>query len=92
MGPLDALIHLVNFFLPALGVAALAAGLAKLLWRRELRGCGWLRLARWGAAGGALALLGGLLVLGRDGKMLTYAAMVAATALALLWAGWRAPR
>ncbi|MBI5335742.1 MAG: hypothetical protein HZB72_14350 [Burkholderiales bacterium] len=92
MGPLDALIHLVNFFLPALGVAALAAALAKLLWWRELRGCGWLRLARWGAAGGSLALVAGLLVLGRDGKMLTYAAMVSTTALALLWAGWRVPR
>jgi mevalonate pyrophosphate decarboxylase len=92
MGPLDALYHLVNFFLPALGVAALAAALAKLLWWRELRSAAWLRLARWGAAGGSLALLGGLVVFGRDGKMASYAAMVAATALALLWAGWRSPR
>lgn len=89
MGPLDALIHLVNLFLPALGVAAIASALTKLLWWRELRGVGWWRLAGWAAAAGCTVSLAGLVVLGRDGKMLTYAAMVSAIALALLWAGWR---
>lgn len=88
MGPIDALIHFVNFFAPALGLAALAAALVKLLWWRALRGVSWLRLARAGALWAAVALVGGLLVFGRDGKMFTYAAMVAATAAALLWAGW----
>ena len=92
MGPLDALIHLANFFLPALGVAALAAALAKLLWWRELRAVTWLRLAGPSAAAGAVVLVAGLIVLGRDGRMLTYLAMVVATALALLWAGWQRRR
>lgn len=89
MGPIDGLIHLANFFLPALGVAAWAALLAKLLWRRELKGVSWMRLAGWSAAAGAVVLLAGLVYFGHDGKMATYAAMVLACALALAWAGWR---
>jgi hypothetical protein len=88
MGPLDALWHALNFFAPATGVALLAAGGAKLLWRRELAGVAWHRLALWGTLAGAAALVGGLIVFGRDGKMATYGALVAATALALWWAGF----
>jgi hypothetical protein len=88
MGPLDALWHALNFFAPAIGVALLAAGGAKLLWRRELAGVAWHRLALWGTLAGAAALVGGLIVFGRDGKMATYGALVAATALALWWAGF----
>jgi hypothetical protein len=88
MGPWDALIHLTNFFLPALGVGAIAAVLSKLFWPLQLKGVGWLRLAGWASSAGALALLAGLVVFGHDGKMMTYAAMVAASALALMWAGW----
>jgi hypothetical protein len=88
MGPLDALLHLLNFFAPALGVALGAALIAKLLWRRDLAGATWLGLWAWGSAGGALALVGGLVIFGRDGKMATYGALVAATALALWWAGF----
>lgn len=88
MGPLDALLHLANFFAPALGLGLVAALLTKLLWRRELRGVSWLRLARWATLGGALASIGGLVVFGHDGKMLTYGAMIVLSALALAWAGW----
>ena len=70
-GPLDALNHVVNLLLPAAGVGALAAGLAKLLWRRALRGVAWLRLAAWAAAAAALVLLGGLALGGHDGAMAT---------------------
>lgn len=90
MGPLDFALHLVNFFAPAAGVALAAALMAKLLWRRDLAGASWLRLWAWGGGGGALALVAGLVVFGRDGKMATYGALVAATALALWWAGFRA--
>jgi hypothetical protein len=88
MGPLDALWHALNFFAPAVAVALLAAGAAKLLWRRELAGVAWHRLALWGGVAGAMALVGGLIAFGRDGKMATYGALVVATALALWWAGF----
>ncbi|MEW6703825.1 MAG: hypothetical protein AB1430_03130 [Pseudomonadota bacterium] len=88
MSPWDALIHLANFFLPAVGVGVLAALMSKLLWRGQLKGVAFARLAGWAAAAGAAVLLAGLVVFGRDGKMLTYGAMVVASALALLWAGW----
>jgi hypothetical protein len=89
LDPITALWHLLNFFAPALGVAALAAGFAKLLWRRELKAAGWLRLALWAAAGCALVLVAGLAVFGRDGKMATYAAMVATCAVTLWFVGFR---
>jgi hypothetical protein len=88
MGPLDAIWHALNFFAPALGVAVLAAAAAKLLWRRELAGVAWHRLALWGALAGAIVLVGGLVAFGRDGKIATYGALVVVTALALWWAGF----
>ena len=88
MGPLDAFWHALNFFAPALGMAVLAASAAKLLWRRDLAGVGWLRLALWAALAGMTVLIGGLVVFGRDGKMVTYAALVVTTALALWIAGF----
>lgn len=88
MGPLDALWHLANLFLPALGLGALAAALAKLLWRRELAPVPWARLAGPACAASAAVVLAGLALLGRDGKMATYAAMVAASALTLWWQGF----
>ena len=88
MGPLDAIWHALNFFAPALGLAALAASMTKLLWRRELAGVPWHRLAIWAAVTGMAVLIGGLVVFGRDGKMATYAALVVATALALWMAGF----
>jgi hypothetical protein len=88
MGPWDALVHLANFFLPALGVALFASLGAKLLWRRELKGVRLARLWLWPAATGSVALLAGLVVLGRDGKMLTYGALVLACTAGLWWAGW----
>jgi hypothetical protein len=88
MGPLDAIWHALNFFAPALGVAVLAAAAAKLLWRRELAGVAWHRLAMWGTLAGAVVLVGGLVAFGRDGKIATYGALVVVTALALWWAGF----
>ena len=92
MGPLDALLHFANFFAPALGLGAIAALLAKLFWWNDLRSVSWLTLARWASLASAVALIGGLLLLGRDGKMLTYGAMVVLSALALAWAGWGSKR
>ena len=92
MGPLDALWHLLNLFGPALGLGLIAPALAKLLWRRELRRQAWADLARWVAAGCAVVTVAGLLLLGRDGKMATYGAMVLTAALLLWWRGWWADR
>jgi hypothetical protein len=88
MSPWDAFLHLANFVLPALGVGWIAAGLAKLLWRSQLRGVSLLRLGSWASAAGLAALVAGLVATGHDGKMATYGAMTAASAAALLWAGW----
>ena len=88
MGPLDTVWHVLNFFAPALGLGVVAASAAKLLWRRDLAGVAWLRLALWAALAGMVVLIGGLVVFGRDGKMATYAALVVATAVALWIAGF----
>lgn len=88
MGPLDVLFHLVNLLLPALGMGAIAAGLSKLLWRAALRPVAWRRLAAWASGAALLALLAGLVLTGRDGRMATYAAMVLASAAALWWVGF----
>jgi uncharacterized membrane protein len=88
MGPIDAFWHLSNLFLPALLLGALAAALAKLLWRRELAGVRWRRLATAAAMAAAAVVLLGLVVFGRDGRMATYAGMVLATAGALWWRGF----
>lgn len=89
MSFLDGLIHLGNFFLPALGLGLIAAALCKLLWWRALRSVSLWRLARGAVGASAAVLLVGLLLLGQDGRMLTYAAMVAASAGALWWLGLR---
>lgn len=89
MGPLDALWHLLNFFAPALGVGLITAALVRLLWRRELRRAGFVRLAAWASAGCALGLLAALVIFERDGKMAGYALMLAGGSVAIWWAGLR---
>ena len=88
MGPLDVVWHVAGLFGPALGVGLIAPLLAKLLWRRELRGVSWLALARWTVLAAALVVVAGLLLLGRDGRMATYGALVAVSAAVLWWRGW----
>jgi len=88
MGPLDVFWHLGNFCLPGLALGALAAALAKLLWRRELAPVRYSRLAVPAGVACAAVALAGLVLLGRDGKMATYGAMVAACALTLWWRGF----
>jgi hypothetical protein len=88
MGPLDALWHLANLFVPAAMLGALASALAKLVWRRELAAVHWRRLAGPASAACAAATLAGLVLLGRDGKLATYALMVVACAFTLWWRGF----
>ena len=91
MGPLDALNHLLNLFLVPVALGALAPALAKLLWRKELAGVGWLRMAVPASGACALVVIAGLVLFGRDGKMATYAllVLVVATVQWLLGRGWR---
>jgi hypothetical protein len=85
MSAFDAFWHLVGLFMPALATGVIAATAAKWLWRRELTSISWRRLAVWPVAAGSLALLAGLMLLGRDGRMLSYVGMVVVSALALWW-------
>jgi hypothetical protein len=91
LSPIDAAWHVLEFSFPTLAMSATAAAFAKLLWRRELGRARWSRLALWAAAAALLAQVGGLLAFGRDGRIATYAAMAAAAAVALWWAGFARP-
>lgn len=88
MGPTDLLWHLLNLLAPGVSLGLIAAALAKLVWRRDLAAVAYTRLAAWGGGASTAALLAGLVINGRDGRMATYAAMVAACAGALWWAGF----
>ncbi len=88
MGPLDALNHLLNLFVVPLALGALAAALAKLAWRHDLAAVSWRRLAAPACGACAAVVVAGLFIFGRDGKMATYGAMVAACAVTLWWRGF----
>ncbi|MBL8286709.1 MAG: hypothetical protein JNL85_01885 [Rubrivivax sp.] len=88
MEPIALANHLANLFVPAIALAAVAAGLAKLAWRRELAARGWWRLAWPAAAANAAVTVAGLAWTGADGRMATYGAMVLASAATLWWRGF----
>lgn len=77
--------HLLNFVAPAAVLALLLWGLPRL-WPRS-------RKSRWVARRellvlfglGVAVLLAGLIVFGRDGKMLSYAALVLAQGTLVWW-------
>lgn len=82
---LDLIGHLANFIAPALGMAVLLWGMPRL-WPKARAGR-WAARRELGAlcALGALVLLAGLVVFGRDGKMLTYTALVLAQGSLAWW-------
>lgn len=90
MGPLDVLNHLLNFAAPA-AVLALLLVLAGGWGRPQGKALpAWKRFGILFAVGVAV-LAAGLVLWGRDGKMLTYAALVLGCA-STQWAlsrGWR---
>lgn len=92
MEPLQALTMVFSGVLTPLLLGALAAALAKAVWRRELATVGWWPLAWPAAAAATAAALAGLAWSGRDGRMATYALMVAACAFTLWWRGFRRGR
>jgi hypothetical protein len=86
MSPLDALWHLLNFFAPPLGVAALLVGMAKgLVWRELLRPVGWRKLYLPSALLGCAGQVLGLLLLGHEGKLASYALWTGLLCLPLAW-------
>jgi hypothetical protein len=86
MGPLDLLNHLLNFVAPALALGAALAYLAPLFMKNKAVGRTRHSQAAINSVVGTLALLAGLVFFGRDGKMLSYAALVLATASSQWWA------
>ncbi len=86
MGPLDLLNHLLNFAAPALLVAGVLAFLAPALMRNKALARTRFAQIAINFVVGLLALLVGLVFFGRDGKMLSYAALVLACATSQWWA------
>ncbi|AGX88192.1 hypothetical protein [Candidatus Symbiobacter mobilis] len=79
MGLYSTILHLANFLAPALWmalafptIAALLGGAARAAWN----GQAWKRQVGTHLLLGSAVLVMGLLVLGRDGKMATYLALV----------------
>jgi hypothetical protein len=91
MGPLDIVNHLFNFVAPAAAIALVLVLCGGLIGSRSpLAMAWWVRLGILFAVGVAV-LAAGLVVWGRDGKMLTYGALVLACATGqwFLVRGWR---
>ena len=90
MAPLDFLIHLLNFAMPAVAVGTLVAMAAPWALKKKPVRSRW-KQAAVNAGAGTLTLIAGLLVFGNDGKMATYAAMVAvvATSQWIAVSGWK---
>ena len=88
MGPIDVLWHVGNLMLPALALGMMSTTAAKLVWRRELASRPWKALAGPACVACCAVVLVSLVATGRDGKMVTYGAMVAACTLTLWWQGF----
>ncbi len=90
MGIFDTFNHLFNLALPALAMALILPGLARLLWWRAWSGVAWWAVVKRVAWVGLAVTLVGLVVLGRDGAMLTYAALVLSSSTVVWWMVFRA--
>ena len=80
MGPLDLFFHILSFCAPALAVAFLVAGGARVFMRSGAAGVTWWGHAAINSIVGVAVLVAGLWYFGVDGKMATYAALVAVVA------------
>ena len=91
MGPLELLIHLLNFLAPAVAVGLPVAVAARLLLPRRPAAAGWLAQGAINSIAGAIVLATGLWYFGSDGKMATYGALVLGVASSqwLLTRSWR---
>ena len=87
--------HLLNFAAPAVGVAVLLVLSSRLLsgffMSKMPLVLNWRTQIAINFVVGVVVLAAGLVLLGRDGKMLTYVALVIATATSQWWllGGWK---
>lgn len=88
MGPIDALWHVLNFLAPAAVTAALLAAWRAVLDKKSRNPSAIRSSFAIFFAVGTAVLAAGLILLGHDGRMLTYAALVLAQGSALAL-GWR---
>ena len=86
MGPLDLLNHLINFAAPAMVVGVLLAYSSLIFYRNAAPARTGYAQAAINSVAGVVALALGLWLFGRDGKMASYGAMVAACAITQLFA------
>lgn len=91
MGPLDLTLHLASFAAPALFVGLLLPLLARAFKVKQAGARTYWAQAAINCIAGVLVLGVGLWYFGRDGKMATYAALVAVVATAQ-WLSLRAWR
>jgi hypothetical protein len=84
MNFIDGLLHALNFIAPALWMALALVAAEKLFARKRPFQLGLKARALLYAALGIAALVGGLVLFGRDAKMATYAALVALPVMASL--------
>ena len=91
MGPLASLNHLLNFAAPALALAVLLTLGGRLFIQKTASAYSWWAQVAINFMVGCAVLAAGLVWLGRDGKMLTYAALVVACASSqwVLLRAWR---
>lgn len=80
MGVSDTALHVINFMLPALFVALLVTFLGRFLKKNKPVAGKYIALAAINFIVCLLILVTGLILTGRDGKMLTYLAMVLGSA------------
>lgn len=91
MGPLDIVNHLLNFVAPAFALALLLGLLARFFVGKPVPSLAWWAQIAIVFVVGVATLVAGLVWGGRDGRMLTYAALVVACASCqwVLVRGWR---
>ena len=90
MGPIDLFLHLFNFVAPALSVALVV--FARFIVPNRGLALTYIAQVAINFAACSLVLLAGLMYFGRDGKMVTYAAMVlvSATSHWVMARSWKA--
>ena len=85
MGFIDLILHLLNFAAPAAFVALLMVLVALVILKKRLKVPVWWAQLAINFVVCLGALLVGLVVLGRDGKMLTYLALAVCCATSQWW-------
>ena len=92
MGPIDLFLHLFNFVAPALSVALVVTVFARFIVPNRDSALTCIVQAAINFVACTLVLLAGLMYFGRDGKMVTYAAMVlvSATSHWVMARSWKA--